>query len=219
MVRISASLLAANFLKLGEEIKEAEELVDRFHIDTMDGHFVNNIAFGPTAVKWIRSITDKPLEVHMYFTEPERLFSLYLEQNIDVLFTPIETTKEIKHIKKKTEEYSCKFGLALNPTTDISSLVPYLEYVDEVLLLTVKPGFGGQKMLDNSTERVIQLSDLRRKKKAKFDIVIDGGINRETYLKFLPIGINEIIMGSAFFRNPQKTEFIKEIINRVRNTK
>ncbi|MHA1416850.1 MAG: ribulose-phosphate 3-epimerase [Candidatus Heimdallarchaeaceae archaeon] len=219
MVRISASLLAANFLKLGKEIKEAEGLVDRFHIDTMDGHFVNNIAFGPTAIKWIRTITDKPLEVHMYFTEPEKLFSLYLEQNIDVLFTPIETTKEIEQIKKKTEEYSCKFGLALNPTTDISCLIPYLEYLDEVLLLTVKPGFGGQKMLDNSTERVSQLSDLRRREKAKFDIIIDGGVNRETYSKFIPIGINEIVIGSAFFRNPQKIEFVREIKDRVTNIK
>jgi len=133
--------------------------------------------------------------------------------------TQIETTKEIKQIKKKIEEYSCKFGLALNPTTDISSLVPYLEYVDEVLLLTVKPGFGGQKMLGNSTERVSQISDLRRREKAKFDIVIGGGFNRETYLKFLPIGINEIVIGSAFFKNPQKTEFIKEIRDNSINRK
>ena len=216
-MNISASLLAADFSRLKEEINKFSKLVDRIHIDAMDGDFVPNIAFGPTSISWIRRSTNLPLEIHLYFKNPEKYLVKYLEAGVDIILIHIEAIYDFHKVSKLISKYNTSFGIAINPNTSLSKINSIISSVDYLLLLLVNAGFGGQKILPGSIKRVEKVNLLREKENLNFEIIADGGINSSNFKQILKSGADTLVMGSAIFRNPNAKFFLKSIRKEIRS--
>ncbi|MFX0061321.1 MAG: ribulose-phosphate 3-epimerase [Candidatus Hermodarchaeota archaeon] len=210
-MKISASLLAADFSRLKEEIIRFQDQIDHLHIDAMDGWFVPNIAFGPSSVFWVRKATNLPLEVHLYLQQPEKFLLEYLRAGANVILPHFEAVQDISSLARMTREYDAAFGLAINPTTPLTKLLPILDSLDSILILTVNPGFEGQKILPNSAKRITRAKDLREELGLSFEILVDGGINEDTVKTVISAGADTIIMGSAIFKNPNANLLLQSL--------
>lgn len=210
-MNISASILAADFSRIKEEIDSFSELIDRIHIDAMDGSFVPNIAFGPSSVYWINKSTHLPLEVHLYFKNPEQYLSKYLDAGANSILLHFESKFNLQRVIKLVKEKNVSFGLALNPNTSLSKLIPIIDEIDSVLLLLVKPGFGGQNLIQDSTKRIMELKEIKEKNNLSFEIIVDGGINEKTFKQVLNSGADTLVIGSAIFQNPNAIQFLQSI--------
>lgn len=205
MIKIAPSILAANLIDIKEEVK----LVDTggaeyIHIDIMDGHYVPNITFGPNIVKSLRPITKKILDVHLMIAPVAKYIDNFIDAGADIIsFHPDadETCLEIiKHIKS----CNCKAGIAIHPNIKISEIIQYLEIIDLVVVMTVMPGFGGQKFLESEVIKIIELKKIKDEKKLSFEIEIDGGINKETAEICKKNGANVLVAGSYIFSNTKE---------------
>lgn len=200
MAILSASILAADFARLGDEIRETDHAGAQYiHVDVMDGRFVPSISFGMPVIKSIRKVTDRIFDVHLMIDEPERYLEDFARVGADIITVHLETLKYPEQIIQKIRALGRKVGLAINPETSVHAVEPYLHLVDMILVMTVRPGFGGQKYLDYCTEKIKRVHQMIEQKHLKTVIEVDGGINRENIHTVLDAGADVIVMGSSIF--------------------
>ena len=204
MIKIAPSILAANFGHLNQEIRSIDEAnCDYIHCDIMDGHFVPNISFGPEIVKIIRSITKKKLDVHLMINSVSQYIENFVTAGADIITFHIEADQDPIKIINKIKKFNVQTGIALKPDTSIDSIIDVLEYVDLVLVMTVEPGFGGQKFIESQLIKIKKLKNIIDKKLLNIDIEVDGGINIQTGKNCIDAGANILVAGSYIFN---KTE-------------
>jgi len=200
-VKISPSILSADFSKLGDEIRNLEKAqADLIHIDVMDGHFVPNITIGPEVIKKLRKHTTLPFDVHLMISPVDNLIKNFAEAGADIITIHPEATNNLVNSIKKIKSYNKKAGVSLNPETQIEKVLPVINLIDLVLVMSVNPGFGGQKFIEKTLEKVEILRKEIDKKKLKTQIEIDGGINFENAPLAKKAGVDILVSGTAIFR-------------------
>jgi len=205
---ISPSILSADFAKLGEEISEVERGgCDWIHVDVMDGHFVPNLTIGPPVVKWIRKATALPLDVHLMIEEPAETIEQYARAGADWITVHVEACRSVDATLQLIRKCDKKVGLTLKPKTSVDDLMPYLDDVDLVLIMTVEPGFGGQSFMPEPLEKI------RRLRRAGFKklISVDGGINAQTAVDARKAGADVFVAGKAIFSAPERRSAIRQL--------
>ena len=201
---ISSSILSADFTRLGDQIKQAEQAgTDWIHIDVMDGHFVPNISMGPFIVEACRRVTDLPLDVHLMIEKPERYLGNFINAGADYLTVHIETCPEMDNTLSRIQELGCKAGMTLNPGTSAEEIEPYLELADLVLVMTVQPGFSGQSFMFDILPKIEQIRKKIDQIKPEILLEVDGGINEETIKSAYDHGARVFVAASAIFKHPQ----------------
>ncbi|WP_415425633.1 ribulose-phosphate 3-epimerase [Staphylococcus borealis] len=200
MKKIYPSLLSADFLNLEDEIKALEKAqVDGLHFDVMDGQFVPNISIGLPILDSIRTATQLPIDVHLMIEQPEQYINTFAEHGADMISVHVESTQHIHRALQMIKNAGKKAGVVINPGTPVEVLLPVLEIVDYVLVMTVNPGFGGQSFIETCASKVKSLRDLRQSLNLNFDIEVDGGINDETIQLCADNGATMFVTGSYFF--------------------
>ena len=198
---LSPSILAADFAILGEQIKEADEAgAEYIHIDVMDGVFVPSISFGMPVITSIRKTTKKIFDVHLMIVEPERFVKEFAECGADSITFHIEATEDVDEIIDLIHDLGCKAGMSIKPRTPVEVVEKYLHKLDMLLVMTVEPGFGGQKYIPESTERIREIRRMADEQGLNLDIQVDGGITKENVQVGLDAVANVIVAGSAVFR-------------------
>lgn len=201
--KIAPSILAADFGNLSRDCEIIDKSnADWLHLDVMDGLFVPNISFGMPIVSSIRKITKKPLDVHLMITKPERYIDKFVEIGSDILTVHIEATMEMDNILDKIKKSSIKSGIAINPDTPINKLEDYINKVDLVCLMGVHAGFGGQKFIEKTFDRLIELKGLINLKDSSTLIEIDGGVDNFNSQKLKSLGADILVAGSYIFKSP-----------------
>ena len=201
--KIAPSILAADFGNLSRDCEIIDKSnADWLHLDVMDGLFVPNISFGMPIVSSIRKITKKPLDVHLMITKPERYIDKFIEIGSDILTVHIEATTEMDNILDKIKKSSIKSGIAINPDTPINKLEDYINKVDLICLMGVHAGFGGQKFIEKTFDRLIELKGLINLKDSSTLIEIDGGVDNFNSQKLKSLGADILVAGSYIFKSP-----------------
>ncbi len=200
MVILSPSILAADFTILGEQMKKAEAGGnDYFHFDVMDGMFVPNISFGIPVLSSVRKATKKVLDVHLMVEAPERYIDKFIDAGADLVTVHQEACVPLSETIDKIHQRGKKAGVAIKPHTGIESLVPYFGQADMFLVMTVEPGFGGQKYMEMCTDKIRNLRNMLSDRGLDTDIQVDGGITRDNVTTVIDAGANVIVMGSSIF--------------------
>lgn len=206
-VKIAPSVLAADFLKLGEQVKAAEKAdADWIHIDVMDGRFVPNITMGPLVVKAIRRATDLPLDVHLMVIEPERYIEKFAEAGASNISVHLETSPHLHRTLQQIRDIGCRVGVAINPHTPASALSEVITMVDLINVMTVNPGFGGQSFIMNTKSKIAKLRAMVGDIKGTIDIEVDGGVTDETASHAVQAGANVLVTGTSIFEHPDGIE-------------
>ncbi|MET4559234.1 ribulose-phosphate 3-epimerase [Lysinibacillus parviboronicapiens] len=213
MIQIAPSILAANFAKLGEEVKEVEQAGAKLiHIDVMDGHFVPNISFGAIVLDAIRPLTDLPLDVHLMIENPDQYIEQFAKAGADYITVHVEACRHLHRTIQLIRSYGVKPGVVLNPHTPIESIQHVLEDIDMVLFMTVNPGFGGQKFIHSVVPKVAALAHIIKERNLNIAIEIDGGINAETIIPCAKAGATIFVAGSAIYSKEDRTAALQEIL-------
>jgi len=200
-IKISPSILSADFSRLGSEIKNLENAgADLIHIDVMDGHFVPNITIGPEVISKLRKYTALPFDVHLMIAPVDNFIRQFAEAGANIITIHPEATKDLLASINKIKSYNKKAGVSLNPKTPIDAVVPVLNEIDLVLIMSVNPGFGGQKFIKNTLEKVKELRKIIDSKKFKTQIEIDGGINFENAKMAKEAGVEILVSGTTIFK-------------------
>jgi ribulose-phosphate 3-epimerase len=211
MVRLAPSILSADFLKLREEIVAAASAgADILHVDIMDGHFVPNMTIGPSIVESIRSITSLPLDVHLMIKKPELFLNDFIKAGADYLTVHYEASLHLHRIVQQIKETGVKAGVSLNPATPVSSLEDIVTDIDMALIMSVNPGFGGQKFIPNSISKIKVLKKMINDKECSALIEVDGGVKIENSVDIIDAGADILVMGSAFFHSKNYESFVKQ---------
>lgn len=209
---LSPSILAADFAILGEQIREADEAgAEYIHIDVMDGVFVPSISFGMPVIESIRKVTKKIFDVHLMIVDPERFVKEFAECGADSITFHIEATEDVDEIIDQIHSLGCRAGMAIKPKTPTEVVRKYLSKVDMLLVMTVEPGFGGQKYIPESTERIREIRHMAEEMGIDLDIQVDGGITEENISVVLDAGANVIVAGSSVFRG-NVTENVQKLM-------
>jgi len=218
MAKIAPSILSANFLKLGEEIRAAEEAgADMLHIDIMDGHFVPNITIGPFVVEAIHTITSLPLDVHLMIEEPDKYLEDFIKAGADYLTVHYEASVHLHRTVHFIKENGIKAGVSLNPATPVWSLEHILPDIDMALIMSVNPGFGGQGFIQMSTDKIKTLKRLISEKGLHTLIEVDGGVKLDNALDIVSAGADILVMGSAFFHSKDYGTIVRQFRDIVKN--
>jgi ribulose-phosphate 3-epimerase len=212
MVEIVPSILSANFARLAEEIGRVERGgATMLHLDVMDGHFVPNLTIGPPVVESIRQCTRLHLDVHLMIENPERYVTEFVKAGANSVLVHYEACRHLDGALGMIREAGAMAGVVLNPATPVAVLEDVLEVADYVLLMSVNPGFGGQKLIPYVLDKVRQLNVMRRAKKLAFPIEIDGGVHRENLAEVVRAGCDWIVTGSAVFHSPDPEATVREM--------
>ena len=200
-VKISPSILSADFSKLGEEIESLEKAgADLIHIDVMDGHFVPNITIGPEVISKLRKHTSLPFDVHLMISPVDNFIKKFADAGSDIITIHPEATKDLENSIKKIKSLNKKVGISLNPETPVEKVLNFLQSIDQVLVMSVNPGFGGQTFIEKTLEKVKILRKEIDAKKLKVLIEIDGGINFENSKKAKKAGVDILVSGTTIFK-------------------
>ena len=200
-IQISPSILSADFSKLGEDIKKLEESgADMIHVDVMDGHFVPNLTIGPPVIKSLRKYTNLPFDVHLMIDPVHKYIKDYSDAGADIITFHPETTDNILETIDLIKSLKKKVGISLNPNTKINAAENYLDKIDLVLIMSVHPGFGGQKFIGDVVQKIKNLDQIRKESNLNFKIEIDGGINFETSMIAIKAGVDILVSGTTIFK-------------------
>ena len=212
-IKISPSILSADFSILGDEIKNLEKAgADLIHIDVMDGHFVPNITMGPPIIKQIRKCTKLPFDVHLMISPVEKYIKAFADAGSDIITLHPEATDNLKRAVQTVKSFGKKAGVSLNPKTPISALMDVINDIDLILIMSVNPGFAGQSFMGEVLPKVTELRKMINDRKLKIDIEIDGGINFETAPLAVKAGANILVSGTTIFSGS-----LKDNIQKLRN--
>ena len=212
MIKIAPSILAADFAKLGQEVKEVEAAgAELIHIDVMDGHFVPNISFGAIALEAIRPLSTLPMDVHLMIENPDQYIEQFAKAGADYITVHVEACRHLHRTIQLIRSYGVKPGVVLNPHTPIETIQHILEDVDMVLFMTVNPGFGGQKFIESVVPKVEALSKIIKVRGLNIEIEIDGGINAETIVPCAKAGATVFVAGSAIYSKEDRAQALQEI--------
>ena len=212
MKKLAPSILSADFSRLGDEIKAVEEAgADYIHIDVMDGHFVPNITIGPLVVEAIKNVTKLPLDVHLMISNPDKYIKDFIKAGSNILSVHAETCPHLQRTINHIRELGIKPAVVLNPSTSLYTLEYILEEVDMVLLMTVNPGFGGQKFISSMIPKIKKLRKLIDEKRLPVELEVDGGINLDNISKVVKAGADVIVAGSAVFKSKDCKETVMQL--------
>lgn len=212
MKYICPSLLSAHFAKLGEEIKEVEKAgADILHCDIMDGNFVPNISFGASIIKQVNEITDLPLDVHLMINEPAKYIKEFADAGADFISVHYENNFHLNRVINQIKDAGAKAGVVLNPSTPVSVLENILPYTDFVLLMSVNPGFGGQKFIPNVLNKVGDLKKIISERNYNCRIEIDGGVDLENIKELSNAGVDMFVCGNSVFGSKDRAGVIKKM--------
>ena len=201
-IQISPSILSADFSQLGNEIKRLEDGgADMIHVDVMDGHFVPNLTIGPPVIKALRKKSYLKFDVHLMISPVHKYIKDYAEAGADIITIHPEATDDIEASISKIKEFDKKVGISLNPESNIDLILNFLEKIDLVLIMSVNPGFGGQKFMPEVLDKIVKLKKIQSEKKIDFDIEIDGGINFENCKQAIEAGANILVSGTTIFKS------------------
>ena len=214
-IQISPSILSADFSQLGTEIKRLEEGgADMIHVDVMDGHFVPNLTIGPPVIKALRKQCSLKFDVHLMISPVHKYIESYAEAGADIITIHPEATDDLEASILKIKQLNKKVGVSLNPESKIDLILDFLDKIDLVLIMSVNPGFGGQKFMPEVLEKIKKLRKIQDERNLNFDIEIDGGINFENYKKAIDAGANILVSGTTIFKSNNGD--IKKNINLLR---
>ena len=201
-IQISPSILSADFSQLGNEIKRLEEGgADMIHVDVMDGHFVPNLTVGPPVIKALRKQCSIKFDVHLMISPVHKYIEAYADAGADIITIHPEATENLEESISKIKSLNKKVGVSLNPESKLDLITNYLEKIDLVLIMSVNPGFGGQKFMPEVLDKVKQLKEIKSKKNMNFDIEIDGGINFDNCQSAIEAGANILVSGTTVFKS------------------
>lgn len=215
MFHLSPSILAADFTKLGEQIKQVENAgSDWLHIDVMDGMFVPSISFGMPVIESIRPATNLFFDVHLMVREPIRYIEEFKKAGADLITIHAEACEDIDATIAKIKETGCKVGMSINPETDVTLVEPWIKKVDMILLMSVHPGFGGQKFIPETLDKIRAVRKMITEQNPACDLEVDGGIHLGNVKDVLEAGVNVVVAGTAVFRGDIKanvTSFLQQM--------
>ena len=215
MIKIAPSILSADFSRLGEEIRAAEKAgADMIHVDVMDGHFVPNITIGPLVVKAVKKVASIPLDVHLMIEDPDKYIKDFAESGADIITVHSEACVHLHRSIQNIKECGVKAAVSINPATPLQNIEFILPYVDMVLLMSVNPGFGGQKFIPEVLPKITQLKSLIDHNKLKVEIEVDGGVTVDNVAEVHRAGTDIVVMGNAFYNSKDYAETVRIVRER-----
>ena len=201
-IKISPSILSADFSQLGNEVKRLNEAgADMIHVDVMDGHFVPNLTIGPPVIKALKDNSSVPFDVHLMISPVHKYIEAYAEAGADIITIHPEATDNLQESINKIKEFKKKVGVSLNPETKVDIIKKFLSQIDLILIMSVNPGFGGQKFMPEVLDKIKNLKKLKEQKNLDFDIEIDGGINFDNCKSAIDAGANILVSGTTVFKS------------------
>lgn len=212
---IAPSILSADFGYLMDELRAVEGEAEYIHIDVMDGHYVDNLSFGIPVIKSIRKYTDKIFDVHLMITNPGKFIKPFVDAGADIITFHLECTDDPAAMSELVRSYGIKSGIAVHPDTPIEKILPYVDKTDKILLMTVRPGFGGQGYMEISDDRIKAVRKAIDDKGLNTLISCDGGINNETASRVYKAGCDILVAGDAVFRNDDHAAAVRELYKKA----